>query len=344
VMDEFGTDAFRFTLAALAAQGRDVRLSEERILGYRHFVNKIWNAARLVLMNLDTEEDKQGKERIYNLQDRWILTRLGRVSEEVAQALEDYRFNDAAGLCYQFVWHEFCDWYLEMAKQGLYGEDEAVRESSKHIVQEVLMAALKLLHPFMPFMTEEIWQRLPSSQGSIMVAKFPEASDFMIDEHALREMDLLMGVVTGIRTIRGEMNIPPSKKVNILIDVADREAADVLERNMAHIQTLAKVEELSIASGVPKPEASATAVFGQNQVHVLLKGLLDFEEERKRLGKEVKKIEKDMQISQKKLSNSQFLAKAPAEIVEEVKEKVKTFSLKLEKLNQNLRFFETIDD
>lgn len=344
VMDEFGTDAFRFTLAALAAQGRDVRLSEERILGYRHFVNKIWNAARLVLMNLDTEEDKQGKERIYNLQDRWILTRLGRVSEEVAQALEDYRFNDAAGLCYQFVWHEFCDWYLEMAKQGLYGEDEAVRESSKHIVQEVLMAALKLLHPFMPFMTEEIWQRLPSSEGSIMVAKFPEASDFMIDEHALREMDLLMGVVTGIRTIRGEMNIPPSKKVNILIDVADREAADVLERNMAHIQTLAKVEELSIASGVPKPEASATAVFGQNQVHVLLKGLLDFEEERKRLGKEVKKIEKDMQISQKKLSNSQFLAKAPAEIVEEVKEKVKTFSLKLEKLNQNLRFFETIDD
>jgi valyl-tRNA synthetase len=177
-----------------------------------------------------------------------------------------------------------------------------------------------------------------------MVAKFPEASDFMIDEHALREMDLLMGVVTGIRTIRGEMNIPPSKKVNILIDVADREAADVLERNMAHIQTLAKVEELSIASGVPKPEASATAVFGQNQVHVLLKGLLDFEEERKRLGKEVKKIEKDMQISQKKLSNNQFLAKAPAEIVEEVKEKVKTFSLKLEKLNQNLRFFETIDD
>ena len=344
VMDEFGTDAFRFTLAALAAQGRDVRLSEERILGYRHFVNKIWNAARLVLMNLDTQGNKQGKERIYNLPDRWILTRLGQVSEEVAQALEDYRFNDAAGLCYQFVWHEFCDWYLEMAKQGLYGKDEALKESSQDILEEVLMAALKLLHPFMPFMTEEIWQKLPSSEGSIMVARFPEASDFMSDEEALREMDLLMGVVTGIRTIRGEMNIPPSKKVNILIDVVDKEVADVLNHNTAHIQTLAKVDDLSIASGAPKPEASATAVFGQNQVHVLLKGLLDFEEERKRLGKEVKKIEKEMEVSQKKLSNSQFLAKAPAEIVEEVKEKVKTFSLKLEKLNQNLRFFETIDD
>ena len=344
VMDEFGTDAFRFTLAALAAQGRDVRLSEERILGYRHFVNKIWNAARLVLMNLDTQGDKQDKERIYSLPDRWILTRVGQVSKEVAQALEDYRFNDAAGQCYQFIWHEFCDWYLEMAKQGLYGEDEAVRESSKHIVQEVLMAALKLLHPFMPFMTEEIWQKLPSSQGSIMVAKFPEVSDFMGDEQALREMELLMGVVTGIRTIRGEMNIPPSKKVNILIDVADKEASNILEHNKAQVQALAKVEELSIASGVPKPEASATAVFGQNQVHVLLKGLLDFEEERKRLGKEVKKIEKEMEVSQKKLSNNQFLAKAPAEIVEEVKEKVKTFSLKLEKLNENLRFFETIHD
>jgi valyl-tRNA synthetase len=344
VMDEFGTDAFRFTLAALAAQGRDIKLSEERILGYRHFVNKIWNAARFVLMNLDGEERAKEKEKVYSLPDRWILTRLGQVCKEVAQALEGYRFNDAAGLCYQFIWHEYCDWYLEMAKQSLYGDDRALEESSRGVVQEVLVAALKLLHPFMPFVTEEIWQKLPGTDGSIMSAEFPDNSNFMRDENALKEMELLMGVITGIRNIRGEMNIPPSKKVSVVIDMADKEEAGVLDRNTAHIITLAKVADISIGSGVPKPEASATAVFGQNQAHVLLKGLLDFGEERKRLGKEIKKIEKDMELSNRKLSNKGFLDQAPAEVVAEVREKVESLSLKLDKLYQNLRFFEKISD
>ena len=344
VMDQFGTDAFRFTLAAMAAQGRDIKLSEERILGYRHFVNKIWNAARFVLMNLAGKKGVAKNEKVYSLPDRWILTRLGQVSEQVAQTLEDYRFNDAAGLCYQFIWHEYCDWYLEMAKQGLYGDDSALQESSRGVVQEVLTATLKLLHPFMPFVTEEIWQKLPGTEGSIMSAKFPVASDFMRDETALRGMELLMGVITGIRNIRGEMNIPPSKKVSVVIDMADKKEADVLHSNLAHILTLAKVDDISIGSGVPKPEASATAVFGQNQAHVLLKGLLNFEEERKRLRKEIKKIEKDTELSNRKLSNKGFLEKAPAEIVAEVREKVESLSLKLEKLNQNLRFFEKISD
>jgi len=295
-------------------------------------------------MNVTTEEDEEGDTRIYTLADRWILTRLGQVSEDVAKAIEEYRFNDAAGLCYQFIWHEFCDWYLEMAKESLYGEDRALKASSGAIVQEVLMAALKLSHPFMPFVTEEIWQKLPGTGDSIMTAKFPDTSYFLHDEDALREMDLLMGAITGIRNIRGEMNIPPSKRVNIVIDVADGEEGDVLRLNLAHIQTLAKVSEISIDSGVPKPEASATAVFGRNQVHVLLKGLLDFEEERKRLRKGIKKIEKEMEVANRKLSNKGFLQKAPAEIVAEVKEKVEILSLKLEKLNQNLRFFETIDN
>jgi len=344
VMDQFGTDAFRFTLAALAAQGRDIKLSEERVEGYRHFVNKIWNAARFALMNLEDGIDTENRNRSYTLSDRWILTRLGLVSTDVAQALEDYRFNDAAMLCYQFIWHEFCDWYLEMAKQSLYGDDNALKESTRATVQEVLTAALKLLHPFMPFVTEEIWQKLPGDKHSIMIAEFPEASNFMEDKDALKEMALIMGVITGIRNICGEMNIPPSKDVSIIIDVANEEESDILSRNLAHIQTLAKVDDVSIASGVPKPEASATAVFGQNQVHVLLKGLLNFEEERKRLKKEISKIEKDIESSDKKLSNKNFLEKAPAEIVAKVNEKVETLSLKLEKLNQNLSFFETIDD
>jgi valyl-tRNA synthetase len=206
------------------------------------------------------------------------------------------------------------------------------------------MGAVKLLHPFMPFVTEEIWEKLPGTDGSIMIARFPEASDYIKDENALKEMNLLMGVITGIRNIRGEMNISPSKKVNILIDVAEKEEADFLISNLVHIKTLAKVEDATIASGIPKPEASATAVFGQNQIHVILKGILDFQEERKRLGKQIEKIEKEIKVSNRKLSNKGFLEKAPAEIVEEVREKVETMTLKLEKLNQNLRFFEKLQN
>ncbi len=344
IMDEYGTDSFRFTLAALAAQGRDIKLSEERIQGYRHFVNKIWNAARFALMNMEGKGDIGSDDRIYTLADRWILTRLSRVSTEVSQALEDFRFNDAAGLCYQFVWHELCDWYLEMAKESFYGDDEVLKQSAKQTVKEALMASLKLLHPFMPFVTEEIWHKLPGPESSIMTTSFPRASDFMEDADAIKEMDLLMGVITGIRNIRGEMNIPPSKSVSIVIDMAGKEDSEILARDLGHIKSLAKVDDVSIVSDVPKPEASATAVFGQNQVHVLLKGLIDFEEERKRLRKEIKKVEKDIQASDKKLSNKNFLEKAPSDIVAKVKEKVDGLSLKLDKLNQNLTFFEKIND
>ena len=344
VMDQFGTDAFRFTLAALAAQGRDIKLSEETIVGYRHFVNKIWNAARFALMNLDENEDPKHDERAYTLADRWILTRLGQVSVEVAQAIEAYQFNEAAGHCYQFIWHELCDWYLEMAKQELYGEDGVSKETARAVVQEALMVALKLLHPFMPFITEEIWQKLPGTDGSIMTASFPEVSDFLRDEDALKEMNLLMGVIAAIRNIRGEMNISPSKNVNLIIDAKSEQDEEILERNLSYIQTLAKVDGVSIGLGLPKPEKSATAIFEETSVHVLLEGLIDFGEEKKRIGKAINKIEKEMAASNKKLSNKGFLQKAPTEIVADVKTKFEDLSAKLSKLKQNLSFLETIDD
>jgi valyl-tRNA synthetase len=344
ILDQYGTDAFRFTLAALAAQGRDIKLSEERIAGYRHFVNKIWNSARLVLMNVDAEAQKPLHEAAYALPERWILSRLHAVSGEITKALEAYRFNDAANLCYQFVWHEFCDWYLELAKLGLYGDNDKIRGSSQAVLQKALMAVLKMLHPFMPFVTEEIWQRLPETRGSIMVAPFPEPSEFPLDEEALREMDLLMGVITGVRNIRGEMSIPPAKKVDILLDMPNAEEGEIVRQNTAHIQSLARVNSVQVAAKVAKPEASATAVFGENQVHVLLKGLLDFQEEQRRLKKEIKKIEKDMESAAKKLSNKQFMDKAPEDVIEKVKEKVAVMQLRLEKLNHNLNFFASIDD
>ncbi|MDY7036509.1 MAG: class I tRNA ligase family protein, partial [Thermodesulfobacteriota bacterium] len=281
---------------------------------------------------------------VYSLPEQWILTRLGQVSDEISSALDMYRFNEAAALCYQFVWHEFCDWYLEMAKQGIYSHDETVKQSSRFVLQEVLMAVLKLLHPFMPFITEELWQRLPGSQGSIMVAEFPKGSDFVVQTLAVKEMDLLMGIIAGVRNIRGEMNIPPSKKVNILLEIPESTDAEVIRGNIIYIQNLARVDSVEVKSVVSKPEASATSVFGKNQVHVILKGLLDFQEERKRLRKEIKKIEGDMDEANKKLSNKKFMEKAPEEIVEKVRKKSESISLKLEKLNQNLSFFESIHD
>jgi valyl-tRNA synthetase len=343
VIDQFGTDAFRFTLAAFAVQGRDVKLSEERISGYRHFVNKIWNSARFVLMNLDEKVKVEQKNVRYSLAERWILTRLGQVSDQITKSLDEYRFNDAASLCYQFVWHEFCDWYLEMAKQDLYGEDVSRKQSSRYVLQMVLTGVLRITHPFMPFVTEEIWQRLPDTEGSIMVAEFPVASDFISDKEALKEMDLVKGIITGVRNIRGEMNIPPSKHVSILMEIPDSRDRDIIRRNISQIQNLARVDSASAEARVAKPEASATAVFGENQVHVILEGLLDFQEERERLGKQIKGIEKELAVANKKLNNNQFLEKAPTEIVEEVREKVGSLDQKMEKLNQNLNLFESID-
>jgi valyl-tRNA synthetase len=344
VIEQFGTDAFRFTLAALAAQGRDIKLSEERIEGYRHFINKIWNSARLALMNLEEDSPVEPDDNVNTLPERWILTRLGQVSEEMATALDAYRFNDAASLCYQFVWHEFCDWYLEMAKQGLYSQDPSLKQLTRAVIQKALGAVLRLAHPFMPFVTEEIWQKLPWRNGSIMVAKFPEASEFLSDKQALKEMDLVTGVITGVRNIRGEMNIPPSKKVSILIDMPDSEDAEVIRRNLVHVQNLAKVDSVQVGSSLSKPETSASYVLGRNQVHVLLKGLLDFREEKKRLTKEIQKIAKERETADRKLSNKQFIEKAPDDIVDKVRKKSESLRVKMEKLNQNLSFFESIDD
>ena len=342
VMDEFGTDAFRFTLAAMAAQGRDVKLSEERIIGYRHFVNKIWNAARFVIMNLDGSMEADLSPG--TLHDRWISARLNRVSDEVACALEDYRFNDAAAACYQFVWHEFCDWYLEMAKLSLYGKDDEERKSTMAFSLKALRSILALLHPFMPFVTEDIWQKLPGCEGSIMASDYPEPSRFEADDEACAEMNLLSGVITCIRNIRGEMGVPPSRKVNVIVDAPDPEEARVLEVNASHIVNLAKVGELEFSVGAAKPSSSATAVFGDTQVHVLLKGVMDFDEEKRRLTKEINKLEKDIAFSSRKLENESFLSKAPPEVVAEVKEKMDAMMLKREKLVVNMNFLENMAD
>jgi valyl-tRNA synthetase len=342
LMDKYGTDALRFTLTSLAAQGRDIKISEDRIAGYRHFVNKLWNSARLVLTNLTAEMPETDENEPLQLPERWIFTRLGQVSREMAGALDEYRFNDAAQLCYQFVWHEFCDWYLEMAKSGLYGKDETLKKNTEAVLYQILKAVIRLAHPFMPFITEDIWQRLPAAQGSIMQAPFPQATDFRQDEKALRDMDILMGAITAVRNIRGEMDIPPSKKVDIVIEAPDEHEREILDQNAIHLKNLALVHSAVIAEQVTKPEASATAVFNKNQIHVILKGLIDFKEEANRLRKEIKKIEQELGGHEKKLSNPEFVNKAPAEIIAHVKEKHDIQKEKLARLHHHLAFIESI--
>jgi len=344
VIDQYGTDSFRYTLAAFAAQGRDIKLSEDRIEGYRHFVNKIWNSARLVLSNLKGDEGASGEDTVLSLPDKWILTRLGEVSKEVSIALDEYRFNDAAGIAYQFVWHEFCDWYLEMAKEWLYSDDEKFNYSIRCTLKKLLSGILRILHPFMPFITEEIWHRLPGADGSIMKATFPEHADYMSGEAALEDMSVVMGVINGVRNIRGEMNIHPSKKIDIYIEMPEDAHRETLLSNLNYVKSLARVESVKIEKKLPKPEASATAVFEGNQVHVLLKGIIDVNEEKGRISKEIKKVKKEIEGSEKKLSNKGFLEKAPDEIIEKVRVKVDTLKAKIDKLEGNLTFFEGIND
>lgn len=342
VLNRFGTDAFRFTLSVMAIQGRDIRLSEERIAGYRNFINKIWNAARFSLMNLKGCKPPSIDKSSITLADRWIMTRMGEVAEELSGHLDDYRFNDAAGTCYQFVWHEFCDWYLEMAKLELYSKDQKRKEVAHSVLQILLSGVVRLLHPFVPFITEEIWYRLPYTEGSIMVAQFPQPLEFIYDDESIKEMDLLKEVITGIRNIRGEMNVPPKKDVKIVIDAKGSREREIFENNLAYITSLAKVESIAIVSGTEKPEWSATYVFGDVQVHVLLKGLINYEDERNRIYKEIKKIEHEMDLSGRKLANKDFLNQAPSHIVENVKEKAGLMGVKLERLSQHLNMLEGI--
>ncbi len=339
VMEEYGTDAFRFTLAAFAAQGRDICLSEERIEGYRHFANKIWNASRLSLTNL---ADFQGiaheiVPRQMSLPNRWVLSRLNETVREITEALAEYRFNDGAQAIYHFVWHEFCDWYLEMIKPVLYGKDDPrERTTTQYVLLRVLDGALRLLHPFMPFITEEIWQRLPHDGESLMVADFPQYDEGLRDEEAIRDMDLVMRTIGGIRNIRGEMDIAPHKQVDVLLLAEAGDIRGRLERYRAYIINLARVGSLSFISSGEKPRDVATAIIGDAEILIPMAMDMDLDAEASRLEKEIRKVERDLEFVDRKLSNDKFMSKAPAEVVEKVKAKREALLVRDKKLRESL--------
>jgi len=339
VMDQYGTDAFRFALAALSVQGRDIRLSEERIKGYRNFANKIWNASRFALMNLgDYNPDQIDSERISpSLVDRWILSRLHRLIKEVEEAFGEYKFNELAHLIYQFIWHEFCDWYLELIKPILYQKDDLEsRLATQHTMAEILATSLQLLHPLMPFITEEIWQQLPSTQESIMISPYPKWDPEKIDEDAETEMALIIDVVNNIRNIRWEMNIPLSQMIEVILFSKNPKSLEILHHYKMYIESLGKAEQITISDSVKKPRTAATAVAQEVEIFLPLKGVIDFAEEERRLKKEINKILKDLAKGTKKLSNEDFLKKAPKDILEREKVKARDLKAKQEKLVKSL--------
>ena len=340
MMDKYGTDALRFALTAFAVQGRDVKLSEERVEGYKHFVNKIWNAARLVLMNLEEFKGPvEIPEKPPALANRWILSRLQRVAAEASESLDSYYFNQYAQVLYQFLWHEYCDWYLEIVKPDFYGEDAEAGAQARSVAATVLEKVLVLLHPVMPFITEEIWHKLPHTSGeSIMKEAFPEAQAHRIDPEAEAQMETLMAVIVAIRNIRGEMNVSPALKVEVVCLCEQGSELDLLIEHERTIAGLAKVSRLAAARAgeMNKPRYAAGALVGNMEVFVVLKDILDFESESNRLQKELSKLEKEFGLTHRKLSNDDFLQKAPAEVIEKEREKNARLAEKMEKLNRRL--------
>ena len=334
LMDRYGTDAFRFSLAAFAAMGRDVRLSEERIAGYRNFANKVWNACRFTLMNLEGfDAEAPVDDAPLTPVEAWILSRLQRVTRETRSRLDAYEFDQAANTLYQFIWHEFCDWYLELIKPQLYDQGAAAaRRHCQGVLLRVLSAVLRLLHPFIPFITEEIWQKLPGAAGSVMTAPYPQPDDALLNPAAEAEMRLVMETITAIRNLRGEMNVPPASLVEVFLQSPDADAVQALSRHRQSLLTLARLQELHCNSTSGPPAAAAKAVVDAVEIFMPLAGIIDFSEEARRLAREMEKLGKDLDQAQRKLSNEDFLAKAPAEVVQKEKEKVQAWKEKLTKL------------
>ena len=338
----FGADALRFTLAALTMPGSDLKLSESRTEGYRHFANKIWNASRFALMNLENfsaaETPGSIPSKDFSLSDRWIRGRLNQVIREVRRSLEEYKFNEASHSLYHFIWHEFCDWYLELSKLYLYAEGEPKgRNLTQQTLTEVLDAVLRLLHPFMPFITEEIWQRLPSRKEneSIMVAEFPKPDERYDDETIANEMGLIIEITSALRNIRGEMNLPPGEEMTVLFRTETEAVEKILQRNQAFVRSLALVKEFKFGRDLEKPLYSAFVSIRDVEIFVPMERSR-MEEEAKRLQKEILKNEKEGAFVMKKLSNEQFLSKAPPEVVQEVKDKAQEFRSQREKLEESL--------
>ena len=336
IINEFGADALRFSIISITAVGQDVFLSKEKFEMGRNFANKIWNASRLVLMNLDRDKVRVDLCKFYDkskleLKERWIVSRFYQTLENVGAALDSYKINEAVKLIYEFFWHEFCDWYLELAKSTFSKEDTQV------ILYKVLEKSLRMLHPFMPFVTEEIWQRLPHEGDSIMVATWPHLQKDLIDKKAESNMELIIGVITSIRNIRSTWRIEPKRFIAAYLKSAKKESRETLAENEDYIKRLARIEELKIVTKEKRPEASVIGVFDDVEIYVPLQGVIDYEKERSKLAKRLEELENRSRDLSGRLKNKKFLQNAPKEVIQKFKSTQEELKDQIGKLKSNLK-------
>ena len=339
----FGTDALRFTFAALATTGRDVVLAPERIAGYRNFCNKIWNATRYVLMNTeDQDTGLAGGDTEYSLADRWIMSRLQHVTDRVNKHIEGYRFDLAAHDLYAFVWEDYCDWYLELSKPVLMKDQygEAAKRGTRQTLVRVLESILRLNHPFMPFITEELWQRVAPLAGAegdtIMSQSFPVSDSTQIDSTAEEELEWVKTFIMGIRRIRSESDIAPGKPLPLILQNASEQDRQRYQNNEAFIMTLAKLDTVSWLSNDEAAPESSTALVGEMKLLIPLAGLIDKDAELARLNKEIGKLESNLEKSNAKLQNPAFVDKAPEAVVNKERDRVAEMESALKKLQEQL--------
>jgi len=322
VIEKYGADALRYFLSTGASPGQDIRFSIDKVESVWNFANKIWNASRFALMNMDgmtyEEIDLTGKK---SVADIWILTRLNETIEQVTKQADKYEFGEVGRSLYNFIWDDFCDWYIEMAKLPLYGEDEDAKKMTRSVLAYVLDNTMRLLHPFMPFITEEIWQNLPHEGESITIAPWPVADATLTNKEKASEMKILMDIIRSVRTIRAEVNTPMSKEVPLYISTRDEITADILETNRMYIEKFCNPETLTIGKEITAPGKSMSAVITGAELFLPLEGLLNIDEELVRLTKELKKWQGEVKLVQGKLANERFVANAPAAVVEEERAK-----------------------
>ncbi len=333
ICDRFGTDAVRFALARMGAPGTDIALSEELLDSYRAFSTKIWNAARFIFRHVD-ESDRlpslaELKQSNLPLVDRWILSRLSRAAEDVNRSIERYNLHEGARHIYDFFWHEFCDWYLEMIKLH--------PERSKPVLLYVFESALRLLHPFMPFITEELWQNLPHKGESIVIAPYPEFDPELADSSIESQVNLIQEIVVRVRNIRAEMNVDAKHSVPVRIATGDSDLKQVLSESRDYIFKLAQVSQMEIVAQLGEDKLSARAVAGGLAIEVPLAGLIDVGAERARLNKEIEKARREVENLERKLGNASFVDRAPKDVVEENRRRLKDYQDQAAKLSDSLK-------
>jgi valyl-tRNA synthetase len=337
-IEAFGCDALRFTFAALATTGRDIRFDLGRIEGYKNFCNKIWNAARYVLMNTEDMSDGDAQ---YSAADRWIRSRFDETTTAVHDNLATYRLDLAAKAMYEFTWHEFCDWYLELSKPVLQSDDvsDELKRGTQQTLIQVLESLLRLIHPFMPFISEEIWLQVGPRAGvkgeTIMLQPFPTASDAG-DADAVADIEWVKEFILGIRQIRGEMDISPGKTLPVLLQNSSAQDQKRASDHARLIQRVGRVESVTVLGDGEEPPASATALLGDMRMLVPMKGVIDVDAERARLDKQKQKAEADLAKTRAKLGNDKFVNNAPADVVTQERQRAVDFEKTIAQLDEQL--------